>query len=117
MITTAIGQRAEKLVADYLAANGWKILDKNWRRLRCEIDIIARKDKIIHFVEVKFRSSDLQGDGLEYITPKKLKQIQFAAKIWNQENNWDGDCRILAVSVEYQNGRMLIKDIVDVVKD
>jgi Holliday junction resolvase-like predicted endonuclease len=60
---------------------------------------VASKDKIIYFVEVKYRSSDSQGGGLEYITPKKLNQIKFAAQIWNQQNDWNGDYRILGAAV------------------
>lgn len=99
MKTTFIGKRAESRVADFLKNKGFKILAQNWRTKVCEIDVIAQKDKVAYFVEVKYRSSEKQGDGLEYITPKKLKQLHFAAQIWAQQNNWDGDYRILAAAV------------------
>jgi uncharacterized protein (TIGR00252 family) len=77
MKTTFIGQSAEERVAKLLEKAGFKILARNWRTRICEIDIVANKNKIIYFVEVKFRSSEKQGSGLEYITPKKLKQSCF----------------------------------------
>lgn len=114
MITTATGQEAETLVAEHLADAGWQIIDRNWRRRRAEIDIVAQKAKIIYFIEVKFRRSDSQGGGVDYITPTKLRQIKFAAECWVSENGWQGDWRLIAAAVELQNGRMVLIDLLDV---
>lgn len=103
MKATAIGQTAELVVAQHLAKNGYKILSKNWKTKLCEIDIVAAKDDIIYFVEVKYRSSAQQGGGLEHITKKKLSQIKFAVRVWCQNNNWNGDCRILGAEVSGLN--------------
>lgn len=108
------GSEAEEIVAEYLSKKGWKILAKNWRRVRCEIDIVAEKKAIVYFVEVKFRSSDYQGDGLEYITSKKIKQMKLAADIWLQENNWRGDFRLIGASVEPAAARLAVKEIVEI---
>jgi Holliday junction resolvase-like predicted endonuclease len=99
MKTTVIGTKAEAVVASHLAKNGWEILGLNWKTRVCEIDIVAKKGNIVYLVEVKFRKQDAQGDGLEYITTRKLNQMHFASQIWAQRNNWDGDCRLLAASV------------------
>lgn len=99
MRTTFIGKQAENKVADYLKSRGFKILAQNWRTKVCEIDVVAKKDNVIYFVEVKYRSSEKQGNGLDYITPGKLKKVQFAAQVWNQQNDWDDDYRILAAAV------------------
>jgi putative endonuclease len=97
--TTNIGQSAESRVAELLKKDGYKILFQNWRTKVCEIDLVAKKDNIIYFVEVKYRSSEKQGNGLDYILPRKLKQLHFSAQIWTQQNNWDGDYRLLAAGV------------------
>ncbi|HZP55422.1 MAG TPA: YraN family protein [Candidatus Saccharimonadales bacterium] len=99
MVTTAIGRAAEKSVADFLAAKGYKILDRNWRTRWCEIDVIAQKGKVLYFIEVKYRHVDSQGDGFAYLTHAKLKQMRFAADVWTESNSWRGDCRLLAASV------------------
>jgi uncharacterized protein (TIGR00252 family) len=99
MKTTFIGKSAENRVAELLKQRGFKILDQNWRTRLCEIDIVAIKNKVICFVEVKYRSSERQGEGMEYITHKKLQQMHYAAEIWNQQNSWEGDWRLLAASV------------------
>jgi uncharacterized protein (TIGR00252 family) len=111
MKTTIIGQSAEERVAKLLEKAGFKILARNWRTRICEIDIVANKNKIIYFVEVKFRSSEKQGSGLEYITPKKLKQMHFAAEIWVQQNEWDGDYRIAAAELSEENSSIKIVEL------
>jgi len=111
MKATFIGQNAEERVANLLEKAGFKILARNWRTRVCEIDIVAGKNKIIYFVEVKFRSSEKQGSGLEYITPKKLKQMHFAAEIWVQENNWDGDYRVAAAEISDTGDSIRIVEI------
>lgn len=93
------GHTAEQHAADYLYISGYKIVDINWKNRVCEIDIIAQKDKTIYFVEVKYRKNNQQGSGLEYITSKKLKQMQFAAECWIQENNWKGQYTLSAAEM------------------
>ncbi len=99
MNTTSLGRQAEAAVAKYLEDQGYKIIDQNWRTRRCEIDIVAQKDDTAYFVEVKYRVSDNQGSGFEYITPTKLKQLVFAAGVWVAANHWDGDWQLMAASV------------------
>lgn len=97
--TTSTGRAAEDAAAEYLRARGYEILEQNWRTRWCEIDIVAKKGKAVSFVEVKYRKSDAWGSGLEYITPKKLKQMHFAAEFWVSNNNWSGDYSLGAVEV------------------
>lgn len=113
MKTTQQGQEAEAAVAEKLSDQGYKIIAQNWRTPRCEIDIIAQKDGVIYFVEVKYRSSEFQGSGLEYITKRKLKQLKFAGKIWIQQQGWEGDWRLLAASVTNDGENYLVEDIVE----
>ena len=97
------GHKAEAAVAGALQERGYKILGLNWKTKLCEIDVIAQKDKIVYFVEVKYRAASGQGSGFEYITPKKLNQMQFAARLWNQTNDWNGDYRLLGAEVSGLN--------------
>ena len=99
MTTTDTGRRAEAAVATYLQKHGHKILEQNWRTRWCEIDIVSQKDGAVYFTEVKYRVSNRQGDGLEYITPKKLGQMAFAAEFWVAKNNWQGEYTLVATAV------------------
>lgn len=99
MTNYQVGHDAEKAVAKFLEMQGFKILDLNWRNKYCEIDIVAEKDRMVHFLEVKYRKSDSFGSGLDYVTSKKLKQMQFAAEMWVAEHKWKGDYQLSAVDV------------------
>ena len=93
------GHDAEKVAADFLLAHGYEIIELNWRTPVCEIAIVAKRNKTIYFVEVKYRSNNHQGTGLDYITSKKLKQMEFSAQCWVQEEKWTGDYRLSAIEV------------------
>lgn len=76
------GGAAEAFAAEHLVSVGFEIVDRNWKTKWCEIDIVALKDGIIHFVEVKYRRNARAGDGLEAITLAKQRQMLFAARMW-----------------------------------
>lgn len=99
MNTTQAGRRAEAAARVYLEMRGFTIVEQNFRRPRCEIDIIARKDDIVHLIEVKYRRDDLHGSGLEAITASKLKQMRFASEIWAQEYKWHGPYMLSAIEL------------------
>lgn len=111
MTNFSAGRQAEEAAASYLKKLGFKIVDQNWRTRFCEIDIVAQKDGIIYFVEVKYRLSDQQGSGFEYITPKKLKQMQFAAEMWVSNANWSGEYCLSGIEVS--GSKFAITDFVD----
>lgn len=98
MTNYATGHQAEKDAAEYLEGLGFKIIELNWNTKYCEIDIVAQKDKTVYFVEVKYREKSYQGDGFDCITPKKLNQMEFAAKMWLANEKWDGECTLAAIA-------------------
>jgi uncharacterized protein (TIGR00252 family) len=102
--TTETGNRAEQAVAEELARQGYEILDRNWKTKWCEVDIIARKDKVVWFIEVKYRATTKFGDGLEYIGRKKLNHMQIAAEIWVGKCNYHGEYALGAVAVSPADG-------------
>ena len=85
----AYGSEGEQTACDFLRAKGWKILDRNVRRGRGEIDIIARRRGIIAFVEVKRRSSTAYGQPAEAVNLQKQARIAQAAALYIQENDLD----------------------------
>ncbi len=78
--TTYTGQRAERAVAEYLAGIGHRVIGRNYRTKRYEIDVISVKDEVIYFTEVKYRKNYEHGSPLEMIGREKLRQMKFAAK-------------------------------------
>ncbi|RYG01512.1 MAG: YraN family protein [Chitinophagaceae bacterium] len=85
-----IGKNGEDSAADYLEKNGFEILERNWRYLRGEIDIIATKDNVLHIVEVKTRTSTTFGFPEESINDKKLRKLMVTATAYcYQHPGWE----------------------------
>lgn len=99
MSSTRTGRQAEAAARVYLEMRGYQILEQNFRRPRCEIDIIACKEEVIYFVEVKYRRTDDQGSGLEAITASKLRQMIYAAETWVEEYKWHGPYQLAAIEL------------------
>ena len=112
MLTTTIGNHGEQIAAEAMIRQGYEIIDRNWKTKWAEIDIVAQKDGIMHFAEVKFRSSTNQGDGFDYITDQKLMQMQRAAELWVSMRHWSGEYVLLGVSVDGQGNAVDIREIV-----
>lgn len=97
------GQRAEAKAVWHLRHQGFDIVERNWKTKWCEIDIIAVRRGVVHFVEVKYRKTTIQGDGLDYITSSKQKQMKFAAELWLTKSKWDGQSRLAACQISGPN--------------
>lgn len=99
MSNHSAGHDAEQRAAKYLEEQGYKIMELNWRTKMCEIDIVAKKGNTMYLVEVKYRASDNYGTGFDYITPKKLQQMRFAAELWVSSHNWEEDYQLAAIEL------------------
>jgi TIGR00252 family protein len=86
------GKQGENLAQEYLEKNGYKIIQKNYRTKFAEIDIIAKKDNILSFIEVKSRNSDSFGRPYEAVSESKIKKIRKNAEIFlsTTDINYDG---------------------------
>ncbi len=63
------------------------------------MDIVAKKDERVVFVEVKTKTEDIFGEPWEMIDRHKLKQVENMGHLWCEEFNWGGLCRIDVVGV------------------
>ena len=81
-----IGEKGELLAADWLRNKGFNILHRNWRYSYYEIDIIADYGEILHFIEVKTRTSQLFGDPEDDVTDKKINDLMTAAEEYMERN-------------------------------
>ena len=80
--TCTIGARGEDHVCCHLSRNGYTIVDRNFRYKTGEIDIIARHDDTLCFIEVRTRENTKLGHPAETITPKKMKTIRRTAEAY-----------------------------------
>lgn len=99
MTTFDTGRQAEAVAAEYLRGKGYAVVDQNWRTKFCEIDVIAQRGDVVYFCEVKYRRTHNQGGGLDYVTPKKLQQMQRAANAWVHFFKWPGEYQLCAIEV------------------
>ena len=51
------GKTGEKMAINWLRERGYAILEQNWRHARWEVDVIAEKEMVLHFIEIKTRRS------------------------------------------------------------
>jgi len=91
-----IGRWGEEAAAEYLQASGYTIIARNVRTPHGEIDIVARRDEIAIFVEVKTRTSRAFGYPEDSVTPRKQAHMLSAAEHYLQEHpeseeNWQFD--------------------------
>ena len=99
------GRRFEALAERLLNEKGWRVLDRNIRFLRKEIDLVVEKDGLVAFVEVKGRSGPAFGHPLEAITWRKRQAISVAARVWIARSDFKARCyRFDAVSVRVTPG-------------
>lgn len=74
-----LGVEGENIAARHLAARGYRIVERNYRYHRNEIDIIALDGQTLCFIEVKTRASLTKGHPAESVTLRKQKEIARAA--------------------------------------
>lgn len=76
----AEGRKAERHVAGYLKRRRWSILEQRFKTSEGEVDLIARRGKIIAFIEVKQRETIPTKDDL--LTASNVERVMAAAEIW-----------------------------------
>ncbi len=109
-----LGKLAEDLAAEFLLKKGYKILARNFRFQKAEIDIIAEKDNLIIVAEVKARSTDAFMLPQEAVTKTKIKSIVSAANYYLEEFNKNQEVRFDIISVlPDEKGKLIIEHIID----
>jgi len=99
-----VGRWGEQAAADYLSAQGYEIVARNVRTSYGEIDLIARKDGFIIFVEVKARTTSSFGPPEAAVTPRKQQHMVACAEHYAQQNEID-HWQIDVIAVEEVNGK------------
>ena len=83
------GNKGEALAAVWLTENGFQILHQNWRHSHWEVDIIAEKDTILHFFEIKTRLTKKFGHPEDGVDSKKIQNLINAAEAYlYQQPQW-----------------------------
>lgn len=100
-----LGKFGEGLAQRYLTERAFTLIHTNWKHSYYEIDIIATKENVLHFIEVKTRRSHQYGLPEESVDTKKMKKLMVAAEAYLYAHpGWKRvQYDVLAISIEKQN--------------
>ena len=108
------GNLAENLAAEFLMKKSYKILVRNFRYQRAEIDIVAEFQNLIVVVEVKARSYNTLIEPQEAVTKKKIKAIVMCSDFFMSENAINKEVRFDIITVlPDEKGKLQINQIED----
>lgn len=80
------GFLGETLAQQYFTQNGYTLLHQNWRYRHWEVDLIASKNDILHFIEIKTRKTRQFGFPEESVDKKKIQYLKNAAREFLHQN-------------------------------
>ena len=103
-MSRANGIWGEAQVANYLRAHGYQLLAHSYRCRYGEIDLIARKGKVLCFVEVKTRTNVAMALPREYVTPQKQHKLRATAMLYLAERRLDCPTRFDVAEVYAEHG-------------
>ncbi|MCK5848678.1 MAG: YraN family protein [Caldisericia bacterium] len=111
--TKDIGNRGEQIASEWLKRKGFTIISRNYFCKYGEIDIIAEKNYVIHFIEVKTRTNEVYGNPIDSCTPKKIQKIKKTLFTYLEENNTKNKSfQIDFIGLKKQpNGKLLLSFI------
>ncbi|WP_314586117.1 YraN family protein [Paenibacillus terrigena] len=100
----ALGAEAEKLAEQYLRAQGYLFMARNWRCRSGEIDLIFRDERVIVFVEVRSRSNTSRyGTAIESIDARKQRQVRGTAEVFLYQQRLSANAvRFDVITVHFQ---------------
>ncbi len=105
MTGPARGREGEELACRHLEAQGFRIVERNWRCRAGELDIVARDGPVTVFVEVKDRGDVSHGEGFEAVTARKRQRLVLAARLYAASGGLEGrPMRFDVVSIDRSGG-------------
>jgi len=110
LTSKAIGNQAEAQAKDFLIKQGLDIIKTNFFCKGGEIDIIARDNDYLVFIEVKYRKQNQYGNPLEMVTAIKQKKLIHAAQHYLLKLNNTPNCRFDVISIEPDKEEVWIKN-------
>ncbi len=107
-----LGRAGEQIAEEHLLAQGYKILHRRYRAARKEIDLIARLDRTVVFVEVKTDTSGQFGPPESWVTPRKQRAIIRAAQAYlTNHHDAANDYRFDVIGVTLTPGKPVVHHV------
>ena len=97
-----LGAEAERRALRYFLAKNYRLLEKNYRFQKAEVDLILLKEDVLVVVEVKVRSTHYFGEAESFVSQKKIQLLVMAIDHYIQKNQLDVEVRfyVLAYHVD-----------------
>lgn len=108
-----LGNAGEVIAKNYLQANGYQILDTNYKYKNGELDIIAANNGQLVITEVKTRATAKYGEPHQSVTKQKQKQIIKIANKYLESQNKEWDVRFDVISIIKNERESKLKHIID----
>lgn len=108
-----LGILGEDLAIDYLTQKGYQIAERNYRYLKAEVDIIARKNDVLAAIEVKTRTGNYFGDPQDFVKPQKIKLLVSALDYYVTSKNLDVEVRFDIIAIVKTENDFEIEHIED----
>ncbi len=108
-----LGKKGEDLAAEHLSKKGFRILHRNWKWGKNEIDIIAENKDFIIFAEVKTRAEDFQMHPVTAITSQKQRSVILAADGYIRRYNINKDSRFDVITIIKKSNAFEVDHIED----
>ncbi len=105
--TDRIGQEGEDIACRALRERGYRIIARNWSCRFGEIDIIAREEDVLVFVEVKLRSDTEFGGAPAAVTPRKRARMIAAARCFFAQTQPELPARFDVVAIDQGEIRLI----------
>jgi len=80
--TQALGEAGERIAEAWLAQRGWRILDRRFRNGHRDLDLVAEREGVVAFVEVKARRGREFGQPVEAVNWRKQRELSRSAAVW-----------------------------------
>ena len=94
------GRAGERAATEYLRRAGYEICALNWRQGRYELDIVALRDGVLHFVEVKTRREGSLTPPEAAATQRKFRALSRAASCYLRTAGWEGEVQFDLAAAE-----------------
>ena len=108
-----LGKEGEELAVSFCRKKGYRVLEKNYKTVFGEIDIVARDGAKIVFIEVKTRADDSFGYPFEAVDARKREKIRRVALCFLKKFKQEVPARFDVLSISCENGRKRIEHIID----
>lgn len=109
--TREIGDKAEEIAAGFLTKKGYTILERNWYSGHHEVDVIARHQDIVVFVEVKSRKSNSIQEPYMAVNRNKQQMLISAANAYIRNRNINDEVRFDVISIVLNHNEPVVEHI------